>query len=172
MVACYARGRDHSPNHATRSFVPTGTKAISSLQSFCGLGISLWAELAHLRSTAVCGPARTVVWRGCPATGILTRFLALRRARAQLRGARARNRRTDYTHSMIPRHHRISSPSESTSRQFEPVWISIPDPFPDSCHRKQQTNLESQLTLKSNHVQYQETSLDLLSYVLHYPRQC
>ncbi len=26
MVACYARGRDHSPNHATISFVPTGTE--------------------------------------------------------------------------------------------------------------------------------------------------
>ncbi|MCU0717590.1 MAG: hypothetical protein MUD03_15835, partial [Pirellula sp.] len=35
---------------------------------------TLWAELAHLRPTAVCGPARTVVWGGCPATGILTRF--------------------------------------------------------------------------------------------------
>ena len=55
--------------------------------------------------------------------------LALRRARAQLRGARARNRLTDCTRSMIPRHHRISSPSESTSRQFEPIWISIRDPF-------------------------------------------
>ena len=38
---------------------------------------TLWAELAHLRSTAVCGPARTVVWGGCPATGILTRFALL-----------------------------------------------------------------------------------------------
>jgi hypothetical protein len=53
---------------------------------------------------------------------------------------------------MIPRHHRISSPSESTSRQFEPVWILIRDPFPDSCHRKQQAHLESQRTLKPNHV--------------------
>jgi hypothetical protein len=35
---------------------------------------TLWAELAHLRSTAVCGSARTVVWGGCPATGIFTRF--------------------------------------------------------------------------------------------------
>ncbi len=26
---------------------------------------TLWAELAHLRPTAVCGPARTVVWGGC-----------------------------------------------------------------------------------------------------------
>jgi hypothetical protein len=35
---------------------------------------TLWAELAHLRSTAVCGPARSVVWGGCPAMGILSRL--------------------------------------------------------------------------------------------------
>lgn len=47
----------------------------------------------------------------------LDRFvLALLRARAQHRGAR--NRWTDYTRSMFPKHPRIALPSESTSRQF------------------------------------------------------
>jgi hypothetical protein len=39
MVACYARGQDHSPNRATRSFVPAGTEE----------------RLEHLPSTEVLG---------------------------------------------------------------------------------------------------------------------
>gem|GEM_PF-1075419 len=35
---------------------------------------TLWAELAHLRSTTGCGSACPVVWGGYPETGILTRF--------------------------------------------------------------------------------------------------
>ncbi|WP_286178478.1 group II intron maturase-specific domain-containing protein, partial [Rhodopirellula sp. JC639] len=34
---------------------------------------SLSAELAHRRSAAVCGPARTVVWGGRPERDVLTR---------------------------------------------------------------------------------------------------
>ena len=36
---------------------------------------TLWAELAHLRPTARCGPARPVVWGGRPARAGLTRFI-------------------------------------------------------------------------------------------------
>ncbi len=36
---------------------------------------TLWAELAHLRPTAVCGPARTVVWGERSAMAVLTRFI-------------------------------------------------------------------------------------------------
>ena len=55
----------------------------------------------------------------------ITFVMALRRARAQHRGARARARararRYDYTRSGVPKHHRISSPSLSASPRFEPV---------------------------------------------------
>ncbi len=40
---------------------------------------ALWAELAPLRRTAWCGPARQVVWGGRPAMAVLTRFIRLSR---------------------------------------------------------------------------------------------
>jgi hypothetical protein len=61
-----------------------------------------------------------------PDTSVHRFVLALRRARAQSAeadGARARNRLTNCTRSMTPRHHRISCPFESTSRQSERVLI-------------------------------------------------
>jgi hypothetical protein len=42
---------------------------------------------------------------------------------AEADGARARNRLKNCTRSMTPRHHRISSPFESTSRRSERVLI-------------------------------------------------
>jgi hypothetical protein len=74
--------------------------------------------------------------------------LALRRARVQHRCTRfqhrrTRNRNTDCTRSTIPRIHRISSPSESTSRQSVPVLISTRGPLPDSSHQKQLKRPES-----------------------------
>ena len=67
-----------------------------------------------------------------PATSVHGFVLAALSCSCSVRqdGARARNRLTDCTRSVIPRHHRISSPSESTSRRSAPIliWKSLQRP--------------------------------------------
>ncbi len=71
MVTCYARGREHSPNHATRSFVPTGTEeSLEHLPSTEVLGYFL-PSLSGLRQSAPCGAS--MVWVSLVATPSLAR---------------------------------------------------------------------------------------------------
>ncbi len=59
------------------------TNAWSAAQGVLRLK-TLWAELAHLRPTAVCGPACPVVWGGRSAMTVLTRFIERLNCRASL----------------------------------------------------------------------------------------